>query len=73
MPRPTRGAIILKNAAAGDERVRLTLRERNGHMAACSNSALALATGEWCALLDQDDMLAEHALAKVALEIEKQS
>ena len=39
-------------------------------MAACSNSALALATGDWCALLDQDDMLAEHALAKVALEIE---
>jgi hypothetical protein len=29
-----------------------------------------LAVGEWCALLDQDDMLAEHALAKIAVEIE---
>ena len=61
---------FLQKLAVGDKRIRLTLRERNGHMAACSNSAFALATGEWCALLDQDDMLAEHALAKVALTIE---
>ena len=62
---------LLQKAADGHSRIRLVFRERNGHMAACSNSALALATGEWCALLDQDDMLAEHALAKVALEIDK--
>ena len=62
---------LLKKAAERHSRIRLTFRERNGHIAACSNSALALATGEWRALLDQDDMLAEHALAKVALEIEK--
>ena len=61
---------FLQKLADGDKRIRLTLRDKNGHMAACSNSALALATGEWCALLDQDDMLAEHALAKVALQIE---
>lgn len=61
---------FLQKLAAGDKRVRLTLRETNGHMAACSNSAFALAGGEWCALLDQDDMLAEHALAQVALKIE---
>lgn len=61
---------FLQKLAAGDKRVRLTLREINGHMAACSNSAFALASGEWCALLDQDDMLAEHALAQVALKIE---
>jgi glycosyltransferase involved in cell wall biosynthesis/GT2 family glycosyltransferase len=61
---------FLQKLAAGDKRIRVTLRERNGHIAACSNSAFALAAGEWCALLDQDDMLAEHALAKVALTIE---
>src|SRR5262245_62498415 len=44
-------------------------RKRNGHIAACSNSALELATGEWVALLDQDDLLAEHALAVVAATI----
>src|SRR5439155_1726422 len=31
---------------------------------------IALATGQWCALLDQDDALAANALAIVALEIE---
>jgi glycosyltransferase involved in cell wall biosynthesis/GT2 family glycosyltransferase len=61
---------FLRKLAAEDNRIRLALRERSGQMAACSNSALALATGEWSALLDQDDMLSEHALAKVALEIE---
>ncbi|MEY2532074.1 MAG: hypothetical protein QOI96_2159, partial [Verrucomicrobiota bacterium] len=49
--------------------VKLTFREKNGHISACSNSALALATGEWCALLDHDDLFAESALALVAMEI----
>jgi glycosyltransferase involved in cell wall biosynthesis len=60
---------FLEGAARNDIRIKLILRERNGHISACSNSALSLATGEWCALLDQDDVLAEHALAFVALEI----
>ena len=30
-----------------------------------------LATGEWCALLDQDDLVSQKALAFVALEIEQ--
>src|SRR5205085_8425753 len=60
---------FLEKAAASDARIKLTFRERNGHIAACSNSALELAMGEWCALLDQDDAFAENALAFVALEI----
>ncbi len=60
---------FLQRMAAQDPRIRVTFRERNGHMAACSNSALALAAGEWSALLDQDDALPEDALAQVALEI----
>lgn len=62
---------FLEKTAAADPRIKLTFRERNGHISACSNSALALATGEWCALLDHDDVFAEHALALVALEIDR--
>ena len=59
----------LKQQAASDERIKLVFRASNGHISACSNSALALATGEWCGLLDQDDVLREHALSLVAREI----
>ncbi len=61
----------LEKTAATDARIRVTFREKNGHISACSNSALTLATGDWCALLDQDDAFAEHALALVALEIDR--
>ena len=60
---------FLERIARSDSRIKLTLRKENRHISACSNSALALATGEWCALLDQDDAFAENALAFVALEI----
>jgi len=52
-----------------DLRCRYVLREKNGGIAACTNSALALASGEWCGLMDQDDLLAENALAEVASTI----
>lgn len=64
-------AHTLKQYATDDSRIKITFRERNGHIAACSNSALELATGEWVALLDQDDLLSEHALAFVAATIEE--
>jgi GT2 family glycosyltransferase len=62
---------FLERRARADGRVKLTFRERNGHISACTNSALGLATGDWCALLDQDDAFSETALAFVALEIEQ--
>ena len=62
-------ALMLQKYAASDARIVLTLRDRNGHIAACSNSALGLAAGQWIALLDQDDLLPEHALALVAAAI----
>ena len=52
-----------------DERIKVTFRSENGHISACSNSALELVTGEFIALLDHDDELAPHALYLVALEI----
>ena len=60
----------LEKSAAEELRIKAVFRPVNGHIAACSNSALALASGSWCALLDQDDLLAADALARVALEIE---
>ena len=62
-------ARLLKQYAIADSRIKVTFREGNGHIAACSNSALELATGEWVALLDQDDLLSEYALAVVAATI----
>jgi len=56
-------------AFSADARIRIERRSRNGHISAASNSALALATGDFVALLDHDDVLAPHALARVAQEI----
>ena len=56
---------ILTEYARQDERIKVVLRESNGHICNTSNSALEVATGEYIALLDHDDLLAPHALAKV--------
>jgi GT2 family glycosyltransferase len=57
---------ILAGHAERDPRVKVTWRESNGHIVAASNSALALAGGEFVVLLDHDDELAPHALFAVA-------
>jgi GT2 family glycosyltransferase len=57
---------ILAAAAAADPRVRVVHREENGGIVAASNDALALARGEFVALLDHDDELHPDALALVA-------
>lgn len=60
---------VLEEYAAGDARVRGVFREENGHISRASNTALGLARGEYVALLDHDDELAEHALYLVAREL----
>ncbi|MFX1695366.1 glycosyltransferase family 2 protein [Paraburkholderia sp. A1RO-1] len=62
---------FLEGFARDDRRIKVTFREHNGHISAASNSALALASGEWIALLDQDDRLAEHALCWAADAIDR--
>ena len=47
----------LEAARREPERVRVVRRARNGGPAAARNEALALATGEWIAILDSDDRL----------------
>ena len=56
-----------------DKRVNLILRKRNGRIGEAANSALTLAQGEYIALLDHDDILADHALLKVVQAINKNS
>ncbi len=56
---------LLEKLAASDPRIKVTFREKNGHISAASNSALALATGDYLALLDHDDELSPNALHEV--------
>ncbi len=51
----------LKNLA-GEPRIKVVFRGRNGHICAASNSAAELATGEFVAFMDNDDALAPDAL-----------
>lgn len=60
---------LLEQYRLEDERVKVVYREKNGHISAASNSAIELATGDFIALLDHDDELAEHALYMVAVEL----
>lgn len=61
---------LLLSLTEQDPRIQCVFRDQNGHISAASNSALALAKGEFIALLDQDDVLADHALAAMAHAIE---
>lgn len=57
---------LLQEYATRDSRIKVVFRPENGHIAAASNSALEVATGEWIALMDHDDLLSEHALFWIA-------
>jgi O-antigen biosynthesis protein len=56
---------LLDALAATDPRIRVEHRPENGGIVAASNTALAMAEGEFIALLDHDDRLHPDALAKV--------
>ncbi len=59
----------LSEIAAQDPRIFVTFRSENGHISRASNSALALAHGQFIALLDHDDLLHPLALWYVAKTI----
>jgi glycosyltransferase involved in cell wall biosynthesis len=61
---------VLEAFAAKDPRIRVSFRQTNGHICEASNTALAMATGEYVALFDHDDVLAPTALYEVAAEID---
>ncbi len=62
---------VLDEYAALDNRIKVVYRTVNGHISAASNSALEMADGDFCALLDHDDELAEDALFRVVEEINR--
>ncbi len=53
---------ILTRYSKLDPRIKVVVREENGNISAASNSALELATGDYIALIDNDDELAINAL-----------
>jgi O-antigen biosynthesis protein len=60
------------NSLRENPKVKILFRKENGHIARCSNSAMELATGEYCALLDHDDVLAQDALYEVVNLLQKE-
>ncbi|AFZ45838.1 glycosyl transferase family 2 [Halothece sp. PCC 7418] len=56
---------LLNHYQAQDARIKVIFRPENGHISKTSNSALELATGEYIALLDHDDLLTPDALYQV--------
>ncbi len=58
-------ARVLHEYAAHDDRIKVVHRESRGHISVASNSALALASGDFIALLDHDDELSPNALLEV--------
>lgn len=57
---------MLRQYSETDARIKVVFRPKNGHISAASNSALEVASGAWIALMDHDDLLAEHALLCIA-------
>ena len=60
---------VMERLARKDHRIRIVFRETNGGIIAASQDALALATGEFVALLDNDDELSPNALEIIANKI----
>ncbi|NET57418.1 MAG: glycosyltransferase, partial [Symploca sp. SIO2E6] len=58
---------LLEEYIRQEQRIKVVWREENGHISQASNSALELATGEFVALLDHDDLLSQDALYEIAL------
>lgn len=63
---------VLEQEQREDPRVKFVSRSENGGIVAASNDALALASGEFIALLDHDDKLHPEALALVDQAIRTQ-
>ena len=62
---------VVKEYQAKDQRVRYQRLEKNEGIAGNTNAAIRMATGDYLALFDHDDLLAPNALFEVASAIEK--
>jgi glycosyltransferase involved in cell wall biosynthesis len=57
---------LLESLSKEDTRIKVLFRHENGHISKASNSALTMVTGDFIALMDNDDLLAPDALSEVA-------
>ena len=62
----------LQSFAAADLRIKVIIRESNGHISRATNTAAKLASGDFFVLLDQDDELSPDALGELALHLAEQ-
>ena len=62
---------VLNYYESKDMRIKIVYREENGHISEASNSALALATGEYVTFLDHDDLLSPDALYRMVRRLNK--
>jgi O-antigen biosynthesis protein len=57
---------VIRKYASEYPKIKYSFRETNGHIAIASNTALAMATGEFVSFLDHDDKLAPLAFYRIA-------
>lgn len=50
----------------GTDKIKIKYRKQNGHISACTNTAISMAEGEYIAFMDCDDVMAPNALYEVA-------
>jgi glycosyltransferase involved in cell wall biosynthesis len=60
---------LLNQMTKEDPRIRCIRRTEGGHIAAATNDAISIATGDYLVFLDHDDLLAPHALSSLAKQI----
>ena len=63
---------ILASYVQKHPNIHVTYREKNGHICEASNSALALASGEYLLFLDHDDTLSANALYEMVKKLNEQ-
>ncbi|MFL5310105.1 MAG: glycosyltransferase [Myxococcales bacterium] len=68
-PEATEARELLGSAAAADDRIKVALQDAPLGIAENSNRCLALAAGEFVALLDHDDVLAPFALHEMVVRL----
>ncbi|MBR3199004.1 MAG: glycosyltransferase [Bacilli bacterium] len=61
----------LKEYESKDSRIKVNYRKENGHISKATNTALEMVTGDYVALMDDDDILTVDALYQVAWAINK--
>lgn len=62
---------ILEECSTKEPRIKVVARQERGQISRCLNSALGVATGEFVALLNHDDLLTPDALYEAVLLLNK--